>query len=326
MSNLGVVIIGRNEGERLIRCIQSLHAYIPVSVYVDSASTDNSLKSAKKLGVHAIVLDMSTPFTAARARNAGFEALLNLFPHIELVQFVDGDCELLHGWLEAGVEFLQQNPGVAVVSGVLSERFPQKTIYNMLCDLEWKMPTGNVKACGGNAMMRVSAFKAAGGFLETIIAGEEPELCVRLRGQGWKIWHINVRMMLHDANMTTFIQWWTRTMRAGYAFAEGRHMHGLAPEFHWVAESKRALCWGLYFPLSILFLLVVKPVLGFLLLLVYPLQMLRLVLKSRLPFKVASLQAIFHTIGKFAEALGQLKFFYNRWQKKSTQLIEYKKK
>lgn len=324
MSYLGVVIIGRNEGQRLIRCIQSLHAHIPFCVYVDSASSDGSLDAAKKMGVYSIALDMSKPFTAARARNAGFETLLKLFPHTEFVQFVDGDCEVLHGWLGTGVEFLQQNPQVAVVSGVLSERFPQKTIYNKLCDLEWKMPVGSVKACGGNALIRTSAFNAAGGFLETIIAGEEPELCVRLRAQGWKIWHINATMMLHDANMTSFKQWWKRTVRAGYAYAEGARLHGAAPEYHWVAESKRALWWGLYIPLVILFILVTKPVLGLLSLLIYPLQMLRLVLKSHLPFKTACLQAFFLTIGKFAEMLGQLKFFYHQWQNKSAQLIEYK--
>ncbi len=324
MSSLGVVIIGRNEGERLIRCIQSLHAYIPYCVYVDSASTDSSLESAVKLGVSSIVLDMSKPFTAARARNAGFDTLLKLFPDIEFVQFVDGDCEVLQGWLEAGVEFLQKTPQVAVVSGVLSERFPQKTIYNRLCDLEWKMPVGNVKSCGGNALMRTSVFNAVDGFLETIIAGEEPELCVRLRAQGWKIWHINVPMMLHDANMTSFKQWWKRTTRAGYAYAEGACLHGAAPECHWVAESKRTLFWGLYIPLAMLFLLIVKPVLSLILLLLYPLQMLRLVLKSQLPFKTACVQAFFLTIGKFAEMLGQLKFFYHRWQNKSVLLIEYK--
>jgi GT2 family glycosyltransferase len=324
MSSLGVVIIGRNEGERLIRCIQSLHAYSLFCVYVDSASTDGSLDSAKELGIHTLALDMSKPFTAARARNAGYEVLMKLFPHIEFVQFVDGDCEVINGWLQASVEFLQQNPKVAVVSGVLNERFPHKSIYNRLCDIEWKMPEGNVKACGGNALMRVSAFNASGGFLEKIIAGEEPELCVRLRAHGWKIWHINVPMMLHDADMTSFKQWWKRTTRAGYAYAEGASLHGAAPEYHWVAESKRALRWGLYIPMLVLFFLIVRPLLALLLALVYPLQMLRLIVKSPLPFKVASVQAFFLVIGKFAEMLGQLKFFYHRWQNKTVQLIEYK--
>ena len=324
MPNIGIVIIGRNEGERLIRCIQSLHEHIANTVYVDSASTDGSLEAAKKLGAHTLALDMLKPFTAARARNAGFAELLRLFPETEYVQFVDGDCEVLNSWLEVATIFLQNNPQIAVVSGVLNERFPAKTIYNTLCDLEWKMPIGEVKASGGNALIRVSAFKQVDGYLPTLIAGEEPEMCVRLRNKSWKIWHLADQMMLHDAEMTQFKQWWRRTMRAGYAYAEGASLHGAAPEYHWVAESKRAWLWGFFIPFTILMLALMKPVWAIWLLLIYPLQWFRLSLKSQQPFKIASLQAFFLTIGKFAELSGQIKFLWHRYHHKQSQIIEYK--
>ena len=324
MSNIGIVIIGRNEGERLIRCIQSLHQHIAQTVYVDSASTDGSLEAAKKLGAHTLALDMLKPFTAARARNAGFAELLKLFPETEFVQFVDGDCEVLNGWLEVATIFLQNNPQIAVVSGVLNERFPAKTIYNTLCDLEWKMPIGEVKASGGNALIRVRAFKQVDGYLPTLIAGEEPEMCVRLRNKSWKIWHLADQMMLHDAELTQFKQWWRRTMRAGYAYAEGASLHGAAPEYHWVAESKRAWLWGFFIPFTILMLALMKPVWAIWMLLVYPLQWFRLSLKSQQPFKIASLQAFFLTIGKFAELSGQIKFLWHRYHHKQSQIIEYK--
>jgi GT2 family glycosyltransferase len=324
MPKIGIVIIGRNEGERLIRCIQSLREYISNGVYVDSGSTDSSVEAAKRLGAHTLALDMSKPFTAARARNAGFAELIRLSPGTEYVQFVDGDCEVLNNWVELAATFLQNNPQIAVVSGVLNERFPDKTIYNTLCDMEWKMPEGEVKACGGNALMRVSAFKEVGGFLPTLIAGEEPEMCVRLRKKGWKVWHLADQMMLHDADMTSFKQWWKRTMRAGYAYAEGAFLHGAAPEYHWVAESKRAWLWGLYIPLAALILLFIKPILGLLLLLAYPLQMIRLAIRSKQTPKNACLQAFFLTIGKFAEVIGQVKFLLHRYSDKQSQIIEYK--
>ena len=311
MFNVGIVIIGKNEGERLIRCIQSLTEYLAQVVYVDSASTDGSLQAAKRLGVHTISLDMTMPFTAARARNAGFSKVIELFPTIELVQFVDGDCELLSGWPSAGIDFLNANQHIAVVSGVLFERFPNKSIYNTLCDIEWKLPIGEVKACGGNALMRVSAFKAASGFMSNLTAGEEPELCLRLRRQGWKIWHINVPMMLHDANMIRFNEWWTRTTRAGYAYAEGAYLHGTSPERHWVAESKRAWLWGFFIPLIIFLFIFIKPVMGMLLLAVYPVQVLRLFLQCKQPFKIACAKAFFLMLGKFAEFAGQVKFLWH---------------
>ena len=320
MPLIGVVIIGRNEGERLIRCLQSINQYVSSTIYVDSASTDNSLEAAEKLGVHSLALDLSTSFTAARARNIGFEELLKRYPETEFVQFIDGDCEELDNWIEIAVDFLRANSQVAVVSGVLNERFPEKSIYNTLCDLEWQMPIGEVKACGGNAMMRVSAFKAVNGFLPSLIAGEEPELCVRIRHAGWKIWHLNQLMMLHDADMTTFKQWWKRTIRAGFAFAEGAYLHGAAPYYHWVAESERARRWGLYIPLLAMMLFLIKPDMGTLLLLVYPLQWFRLVIKSELPFKTAGLQAGFFIIGKFAEVVGQFKFL---WYRNKSKLVQH---
>jgi GT2 family glycosyltransferase len=324
MPAIGVVIIGRNEGERLTRCIQSLRQYISHVIYVDSDSNDNSQEVATKLGVHSLALDMTMPFTAARARNIGFAELIRLYPETEFVQFVDGDCEVLNNWIEMAVDFLQANPQVAVVSGVLNERFPEKTIYNTLCDLEWKMPIGEVKACGGNALMRVSAFKAANGFMPELIAGEEPELCVRLRKAGWKVWHLNLAMMLHDANMTTFKQWWKRSTRAGYAFAQGASIHGAAPEYHWVAESRRAWWWGFILPLIILILALAKPAWAILLIFIYPLQWLRLSLKIKQPFKKAGLQAFFLIIGKSAEVIGQIKFLLHRYISKQTKIIEYR--
>ena len=324
MLNIGIVIIGRNEGERLLRCLHSIQEYIQYSVYVDSASSDNSVEAAKKLSAHTLALDMSMPFTAARARNAGFAELLKLHPETEFVQFVDGDSEIINNWIPEAALFLHINQPIAVVSGILNERFPEKTIYNALCDLEWKMPEGEIRSCGGNAMMRVSAFEQVNGYLPNLAAGEEPEMCVRLRQNGWKIWHLHHAMMLHDADMTTFKQWWKRTVRGGYAFAEGAFLHGKAPEFHWVVESKRAWLWGFFIPLIILIAFVFKPVWGLLLSLLYPIQVIRLTLKSKLPVKMAFLQACFFVIGKFAELVGQVKFLRHRFTVKHYQGIACK--
>jgi GT2 family glycosyltransferase len=324
MFNIGIVVIGRNEGERLIRCLQSLQDYIQNSVYVDSASSDNSVQTAKNLGAHTLVLDMSTQFTAARARNAGFAELITLYPQTEFVQFVDGDSEIVNNWIAEAAQFLHDNQTIAVVSGILNERFPEKTIYNTLCDLEWKMPKGEVKSCGGNAMMRVSAFRQVNGYLTTLAAGEEPEMCVRLRQNGWKVWHLHHAMMLHDANMTSFKQWWKRTLRGGYAFAEGAFLHGKAPEFHWVAESKRAWLWGFFIPLAIVIAFFIKPVWGLFLSFLYPIQVLRLTHKSKLPFRIAILQAFFLVIGKFAELAGQIKFLLHRFGHKQNKNVACK--
>ena len=119
------------------------------------------------------------------------------------------------------------------------------------------------------------ALQAAGGYRDDLIAGEEPELCVRLRAAGWKIWRLDHEMTLHDAAMLHFAQWWRRQMRSGYAFAQGAHLHGRPPERHWVWESRRALMWGIGFPLAVIGAIFAWGWWGALLLLVYPLQILR---------------------------------------------------
>jgi len=188
---VGVVAIGRNEGDRLTRCLESVLTFTDKVVYVDSGSSDGSVAMSRARGVEVVELDLSIPFTAARARNEGFRKLFEMQPALNYVFFVDGDCEVVEGWLDKACGFLDLHQDVAVVWGRRRERYPDKSLYNMLCDLEWNSyPLGDVKACGGDAVMRVGAFREVSGYRADLICGEEPELCVRLRRNDWRIWHL----------------------------------------------------------------------------------------------------------------------------------------
>src|SRR5215203_246092 len=148
--HVAVVVIGRNEGDRLRRCLESVVSQAGRVVYVDSGSSDGSMSLARDMGLEAIELDMSRPFTAARARNTGWKRLLELDPDVEFVQFLDGDCEAVKGWVGTASAFLQARPEVGVVCGRLRERFPEHSLYNLLCDIEWDTPPGETLSCGGN--------------------------------------------------------------------------------------------------------------------------------------------------------------------------------
>ena len=321
---IGVVVIGRNEGARLERCLASLVGTADKIVYVDSGSTDESVSMAQRLGIEVVALDMTQPFTAARARNAGFQCLQQALPDMLYVQFVDGDCEVVAGWLLKAQAFLDEHPAVAVACGRRRERFPQRSIYNLLCDLEWDTPVGEAQACGGDALMRADAFAAMNGFRPDLIAGEEPELCVRLRAAGWKVWRLDAEMTWHDAAITRFGQWWQRTLRGGHAFAEGAFLHGAAPERHWLRESRRAWLWGAGIPVVSVVAGLLFGWLGLLVLLVYPLQVVRLALRGHLSARENWLHALFLVLGKFPEMLGQVKFLLNRLGALKASLIEYK--
>lgn len=308
------VVIGRNEGARLMACIGSLKDRVRQVVYVDSGSDDGSAEAAGALGAKVVSLDMSQPFTAARARNAG---LAELGPGTAFVQFTDGDCTVQPGWIEAAGEFLKAHPKAAVACGRRREEHPEASVYNRLCDREWDTPPGEAAACGGDALMRVAPLRAAGGYREDLIAGEEPELCLRLRRAGWQVWRLDREMTLHDARMTRFSQWWKRSRRAGHAFAEGAALHGHGPEAHWVRETRRALAWGAVLPLAVLAgLLFYKP--AALLALAYPAQLLRLTLRDGWE------AGLFQLAGKFAEAQGAAEFHLRRLGGRRRGLIEYR--
>jgi GT2 family glycosyltransferase len=324
LDRVALVAIGRNEGERLVRCLDSVLAHVQLVVYVDSGSTDGSVAMARARGAEVVELDLAQPFTAARARNAGFERALQRLPQLRLVQFVDGDCEVRAGWLDHAVQFLDQHRGAAAVCGRRRERFPERSAYNRLCDMEWEKPVGPIAACGGDVMLRVQAVRQVGGYRDDLIAGEEPELCVRLRGCGWTIHCTGVEMTLHDAAMSRFGQWWRRVLRSGYAFAEGAALHGAPPERHWVHETRRAWLWGLALPLMAGLAVIAIGSWGAVLLAAYPLQVLRLYLKQPGTRKERRLKAWFQTLGRFPEALGVLQYWRDRLLRRRSGLIEYK--
>jgi len=311
---IAAVVIGRNEGARLIACLDALEGVSPV-VYVDSGSTDGSVAAAQARGAQVVSLDMSQPFTAARARNAG---LAEIPEDIDFVQFIDGDCVVQASWLVQAQAFLGSHTDVAVVCGRRRETAPQQSVYNGLIDAEWDTPVGEALACGGDALIRADALRAIGGYRDDLIAGEEPEMCVRLRQNGWKIWRIEAEMTAHDAQITRVSQWWKRSKRAGHAFAEGAALHGAPPERHWVAQTRRALVWGALGPVAVILLIAVFGPLGAVAMLIYPAQVARLARKAGWRW------ALFSVLGKFAEAQGALGYYWRQVTDGKKRLIEYK--
>lgn len=327
-SGVGAVVIGRNEGDRLVRCLESLSGRVEAIVYVDSGSSDGSPERARRLGAEVVSLDSSRPFTAARARNRGFEHLLEQHPGLRFVQFVDGDCEVREGWLRGAREHLEAHPDVAIVCGRRRERHPDASPYNRLVDMEWDGPTGEVSTCGGDALVRIEAFRRVGGYDASLIAGEEPELCLRLRRHGSRIVRLPLEMTFHDADLQHLRQWWRRCARAGHAYAEGFYLHGSGPERYRRRELASILGWGLGLPLIALVGTPATGGLSLLLLATYAILAARIRarrLEAGDPPRDAGMYAAFCVLGKFAEVGGTLRFAANRLLRgRSTGLIEYK--
>jgi serine acetyltransferase/GT2 family glycosyltransferase len=328
IKSVGIVVIGRNEGERLQRCLTTVAKTGCPVVYVDSGSTDGSLNRARTHGAETLELDSSQAFTAARGRNTGWRRLIELHPDLEFVQFIDGDCELAEGWLTAAVRFAKQHPDVAVVCGRRREIDPARNIYHQWTDMEWDTPVGEAAHCGGDALVRAAALVPSGGYREDLIAGEEPELCVRLRSTGWKVWRIDHEMTRHDIALHSFAQWWKRSVRSGHAYAEGAALHGAPPERHWVRESRSIWIWGAAVPIIALILAWRTNGLSIVLAAVAYLALFAKILLSRAasrmePVASAAPFAAWCVVMKWPQAVGQAMYWYSRWRGSPPQIIEY---
>ena len=325
----GIVAIGRNEGQRLRACLDSLAPTgLPV-VYVDSASTDNSVEIARSQGAEVVALDMDTPFTAARARNSGYQRLLQLHPQIQYVQFIDGDCQLAPGWIEAALKQFSADPTTAAVIGHLHEKNENLTPYNKLCALEWRSPVGRITdygGFGGISIIRRDVLDSLNGFNPEVIAGEDSELGVRMKLAGFEVDKIDHHMATHDAEMTRFIQWWKRAVRAGHAIGHRAFLNGRTAAKDSVRERKSTWFWGAIIPAIILIGLVPTKGLSLLLLSGYGLLGYR-IYKFRRSVGDSPAEALLYSrynlLAKFANFIGLLKFQLNRWRGKY-EIIEYK--
>lgn len=334
MTQIGIIAIGRNEGERLRRCLECIVGKGMAVIYVDSNSSDGSAGLARSLGAEVVELDMSLPFSAARARNSGFERLLQIAPDASLVQFVDGDCEIVPGWIDRARAELESRPDAAVVCGRRRERFPDASVYNRLADVEWDTPIGEVKSCGGDSMIRVAAFRAAGGFDPTVVAGEEPELCQRLREEGWKVLRIDAEMTLHDSAMLRFGQWWRRAVRSGYGAMDVASRFGSRGLFYGQVRSARL--WVIGWPIAVIVagntagvfggarwgVVAAAVVAGIL-----PLQVVKLIFRGRrrtTSVGDAVAYGALTVLGKWANVFGQFRYLRDRSSGKVARLIEYK--
>lgn len=332
-SAIGIVVIGRNEGERLKKCLASVHGKGKV-VYVDSGSTDGSLEHARSVGTAVVELDTRTGFTAARARNAGLDAIVNAGGLLDYVQFVDADCELNPDWIAAGADALDGDARLSTVFGRLRERHPEASLYNRLCDDEWNVPLGDAAHSGGVAMYRAQPLLALGGFDASLIAGEEPDLCLRLRREGWTIRRIDAEMGWHDAAMTRFSQWWKRAARSGHAYTEHVWRHGKLADSGWKRQLASICVWGLALPLVFAAALLaamlgtrIASAAAAAILFIYVLQWLRIAhrkwVQTRSPGFAAAYSASI-LLSKFAGVSGSMRFLASRISGSAPQIIEYK--
>lgn len=337
---LSVVIIGRNEGQRLVDCIRSVQAMnnSPENmeiIYVDSDSTDGSPERAKTLGVQVLVVHPERP-AAAIGRNAGWRAATAPF-----ILFLDGDTILNPDFVKAALPSFD-DPVVAVVCGHLRERFPYASLYQRVMDLDWFSQPGVSEFCGGIALIRRAVLEEVNGFDSRLIAGEEPEMCQRIRIHNYLILHIDQEMALHDLAITYWSQYWQRAIRTGHAYAEiftllrksslATFYQNKTEGILWQHESRKnffnaGILTGIFIVGFIIALLLISPWPLLFSVLLFLLLSVRSAVKARWKSTNPMTLFLYGLHSQFQHipiAIGQLSYYYNRWRGQHRRLIEYK--
>ena len=324
---VSVVVIGRNEGQRLAACLKSIkEVTLPIElIYVDSNSQDGSPELAEGLGAKVLLVNPQRP-CAAIGRNAGWRAAT-----AEYILFLDGDTLLHPDFLQLALNEMADET-VAVVWGHRREMYPEHSLYNRVLDLDWIYPAGITEFCGGDTLMRRNILEQVDGFSENLIAGEEPELCQRIRLQGKVILHINQPMTLHDLAMTQFQAYWRRALRAGHAYAEvSQRMKNTAFPL-WQHDCRRNAIHSMVLigllVAGVLCSVITGSVLAIIgLLLAYTFLIVRSAYKARwrnAPAFTLLLYGIHSHFQQIPIACGQLSYWYHRVRNEQQGLIEYK--
>ena len=327
--SIGFVVIGRNEGLRLQNCLNAIKQISRKSpvVYVDSGSTDDSVPFARSLNYEVVELDLTIPFTAARARNAGYQKLTELHTDIDYVQFLDGDCELQKGWVESAYDALSVEQDVGIVSGRRIEKNKRATIYNTLMDIEWDTPVGEIKAVPGDMCVKAAVFDEVSGFTENIISAEDDDFCIRVRKCGYKVLRLDADMTFHDANITQLQQWFKRSQRGGHGYANINHLHGGHPEYYFRRQLISVLFWGGLYPLALMVFSFITPTVALLLLGIYALFITKTIVRKWFEGQsliVAVSYGLLIYSGKIPELVGVLRYWKTYLTSGQYKLIEYK--
>jgi len=321
MTRLAIIAIGRNEGARLHGCLSSLLGLAERLIYVDSGSSDDSLATARTLRAEVVELDPATPFTAARARNAGVAALGPDLP--EYIHFIDGDCVMVPGWIDSALSAMIADPGLGIVTGWRAEIRPHDSIYNAICDHEWHRPAGPITTCGGDMLVRGAAFQQAGGFNEAVIAAEDDDFCLRVAMAGFTLIRLPQAMTRHDADMRRFSQWWRRSVRNGHGFGQLGTLH----PGHLARERLRVWVFAAALPILAVIALALTPWLVLGVLAIYAGSYLRTVAglhQGGMEIRLAAHQGLFLSLSKFPNLIGMITFYLRNRRGRDIQIIEYK--
>jgi glycosyltransferase involved in cell wall biosynthesis len=238
---LSCIIVARNEEKNIERCILSviraLCVYPETEVLlVDSCSNDETINVASKLSTRIIRLRSDWPQSPSAGR---FLGVLNTSGRFIL--FIDGDMELIPGWLECAVDFLEKDDSAAAVVGRLYDRFQNKdgSSSSPSIGVEFKKMIGTQTThfVPGSALFKRDILLKAGNFDPFLMAEEEADISDRIERLGFKLYFFDKDAVYHYCIFRDSLDEIKRRLRSQY-------YHGIV-QFIAKAYSRRSclLLW-----------------------------------------------------------------------------------
>ena len=195
---LSVILISKNQAWNVRRMIESVqretaHLANCEILLVDSASSDGTTEIARDFPIGVIRLRDSQALTPAAGRYIGFKNTRGAF-----VLFLDGDMELCPFWLKKALANMKNRPEIAAITGERID-LPVATRPQDKPDLQ-KIehdPGTLVEKGGGAALYRRQVLEKIGQFNPFLCSDEEPELCLRIRHNGYQILELEQTIVFH---------------------------------------------------------------------------------------------------------------------------------
>jgi len=167
-------------------------------ILVDNGSTDGSVEFVREHAGDAARMFLCPGLTVAAMRNAGARASTG-----EFLSFIDVDCEVSPDYYETALRVLHTTDAAATGSRYALPETPHWT-ESVWDRMHRNLEDGYVSTLnGGNLFVRASAFWAVDGFRESLVSGEDPDLCTRLREAGFAIYEDHKVRVIHHGNPKT---------------------------------------------------------------------------------------------------------------------------
>jgi glycosyltransferase involved in cell wall biosynthesis len=182
---ISFIVIGKNEGWRLTKCLQSIYDTIEYNglkkseiIYVDSKSSDDSIKRAKAFTT-VNIFEITGECNAAIARNIGANEAAG-----DILFFTDGDMEINKDFLSKVI--INSNLKYDYVTGHLddylydyNDRFLGKNHRTYGKHLPKKLKWSRV--CGGVFLIKKHLWDQMGGMRTKYKMNEDFDLSIRLK-------------------------------------------------------------------------------------------------------------------------------------------------